>query len=287
MKKALQQTCYISIENNENIGCQLFNIAYLINILNKSKKNNIKRKIVFRKGNHIYSDSLFKGLFTILDDDKYNKIGFDKLSINDIDNDNDNDIESLCSSTKNIEICDTSTNTRNVATTFNYIDKYIKKKILELVYSNEDLMYQAYYMYRDILAFFGENTKDEDIAALHILKADSKDYDYYYNALSIMNNLKINNIAVITDDIEWAKTVLNDINDINDTSTYTLYYVDNAEKNNYEIRFILMSMFKNLIVSNNAYDMDSMWASYLSYYDNKKVISIDKNIIHKYITDIL
>ena len=285
MKKALQQTCYISIENNENIGCQLFNIAYLINILNKSKKNNIKRKIVFRKGNHIYSDSLFKGLFTILDDDKYDKIGFDKLSINDIDN--DIDIESLCSSTKNIEICDTSTNTRNVATTFNYIDKYIKKKILELVYSNEDLMYQAYYMYRDILAFFGENTKDEDIAALHILKADSKDYDYYYNALSIMNNLKINNIAVITDDIEWAKTVLNDINDINDTSTYTLYYVDNAEKNNYEIRFILMSMFKNLIVSNNAYDMDSMWASYLSYYDNKKVISIDKNIIHKYITDIL
>lgn len=281
MKRALQQTCYISIENNDNIGCQLFNIAYLINILNKSKKNNIKRRIVFRKGNHIYSDSIFKGLFTILDDDKYDKIGFDKLSINDID------IESLCSSTKNIEICDTSTNTRNVAMTFNYIDKSIKKKILELVYSNEDLMYQAYYMYRDILTFFGENTKDEDIAALHILKAESKDYDYYYNALSIMNNLKIKNIAVITDDIEWAKTVLNDINDINDSSTYTLYYVNNAEKNNYEIRFILMSMFKNLIVSNNAYDMDSLWASYLSYYDNKKVISIDKNIIHKYITDIL
>lgn len=281
MKRALQQTCYISIENNDNIGCQLFNIAYLINILNKSKKNNIKRRIVFRKGNHIYSDSIFKGLFTILDDDKYDKIGFDKLSINDID------IESLCSSTKNIEICDTSTNTRNVTMTFNYIDKSIKKKILELVYSNEDLMYQAYYMYRDILTFFGENTKDEDIAALHILKAESKDYDYYYNALSIMNNLKIKNIAVITDDIEWAKTVLNDINDINDSSTYTLYYVNNAEKNNYEIRFILMSMFKNLIVSNNAYDMDSIWASYLSYYDNKKVISIDKNIIHKYITDIL
>jgi hypothetical protein len=122
MKRALQQTCYISIENNDNIGCQLFNIAYLINILNKSKKNNIKRRIVFRKGNHIYSDSIFKGLFTILDDDKYDKIGFDKLSINDID------IESLCSSTKNIEICDTSTNTRNVAMTFNYIDKSIKKK---------------------------------------------------------------------------------------------------------------------------------------------------------------
>ena len=281
MKRALRQTCYISIENNDNIGYQLFNIAYLINILNKSNRNNIKRKIVFRKGNHIYSDSIFKGLFTVLDDDKYDKIGFEKISINDID------IESLCSSTKNIEIYDTSADAFNPAMTFTYIDEPIKRRILELVYSNEDLMYSAYYMYRDILAFFGESTRDDDIAALHILKADNKDYDYYYNSLSIMNNLKIKNIAVITDDIEWAKTVLNDINDINDTSTYALYYVSNAEKNNYETRFILMSMFKNIIVSNNASDMDSMWASYLSYYDNKKVITSDKNIIHKYITDIL
>ncbi len=226
MKRALRQTCYISIENNENIGYQLFNIAYLINILNKSTSNHIKRKIVFRKGNHIYSDSIFKGLFTVLDDDKYDNLGFEKMSINDIDT----DIESLCSSTKNIEICDTSADTRNPVVSFKYIDEPIKRRILELVYSNEDLMYSAYYMYRGILAFFGENTSDDDIAALHILKADSKDYDYYYNALSIMNDLKIKNIAVITDDIEWAKTILNDINDINDTSTYTLYYVSNAEK---------------------------------------------------------
>jgi hypothetical protein len=278
MKIAVRQTCYISIENNENIGYQLFNIAYLINILNKSASNHIKRKIVFRKGNLIYSDSIFKGLFTVLDDDKYDKIGFEKISINDIN------IESLCSSTKNIEICGTSLDGRNPVMTFKYIDEPIKRRLLELVYSNEDLMYSAYYMYRGILAFFGENTSDDDIAALHILKADSKDYDYYYNALSIMNDLKIKNIAVITDDIEWAKTILNDIND---TSTYALYYVSNAEKNNYETRFILMSMFKNLIVSNNASDMDSMWASYLSYYENKKVITADKNIIHKYITDIL
>ena len=279
MKKSLQQTCYISIENNENIGCQLFNIAYLINILNKSNRNNIKRKIVFRKGNNIYSDSIFKGLFTVLDDDKYDKIGFEKMSINDID------IERLYSTTKNIEICETDT--KNIAMTFKYIDESVKRRIAELVYSNEDLRYSAYYMYRDTLAFFGENTRDDDVAALHILKAEDKDYDYYYNALSIMNNLKIKNIAVITDDIEWAKTILNDINDINDTSIYTLYYVGNAEKNNYETRFILMSMFKNIIISNNPSDMDSLWASYLSYYDNKKVITADKNIIHKYITDIL
>ena len=76
MKKSLRQSCYISIENNENIGCQLFNIAFLINILNKSKEKNINRKIVFRKGNKIYKDTLFDGLFNILEDDKYDKIVF-------------------------------------------------------------------------------------------------------------------------------------------------------------------------------------------------------------------
>ena len=100
----------------------------------------------------------------------------------------------------------------------------------------------------------------------------------------IIQKIKKPHFFIFSDDIEWAKTILNNIND---TSTYTLYYVSNAEKNNYETRFILMSMFKNLIVSNNASDMDSMWASYISYYDNKKVITADKNIIHKYITDIL
>jgi len=215
MKIAVRQTCYISIENNDNIGYQLFNIAYLINILNKSASNHIKRKIVFRKGNPIYSDSIFKGLFTVLEDDKYDNLGFEKMSINDIDT----DIESLCSSTKNIEIYNTSADTRNPVVSFKYIDEPIKRRILELVYSNEDLMYSAYYMYRGILAFFGENTSDDDIAALHILKANSKDYNYYYNALSIMNDLKIKNIAVITDDIEWAKTILNNIND---TSTFSM-----------------------------------------------------------------
>ena len=48
-----------------------------------------------------------------------------------------------------------------------------------------------------------------------------------------------------------------------------------------------MSMFKNIIISNKKEDMDSIWASYISYYDNKNIISVDKNVIHKYITDII
>ena len=200
MKKSLRQSCYISIENNENIGCQLFNIAFLINILNKSKEKNINRKIVFRKGNKIYKDTLFDGLFNILEDDKYDKIVFQRKSINDID------IEDICYSVENIEICDTSSN--NKAKTFTYIDDFIKDKIIKLVYSNENLMYSAYYKYRYILDFFGNNTTDDDIVLLHILKDTDIDYDYYFNALSIMEEKNINKIAVITDDIGWAKIIL-------------------------------------------------------------------------------
>jgi hypothetical protein len=276
MKKSLRQSCYISIENNDNIGCQLFNIAYLIHILNKSNKKDIKRKIVFRKGNNIYSNSLFKGLFTVLEDDKYNKISFERKSINDLD------IDDICNTTENIEIYDS--NSSNITKSFKYINESVKDKIIKLVYSNEDLMYSAYYKYRDILEFFGNNTKDDDIAVLHILKDANKDYDYYFNALSIMEVERIKNIAVVTDDIEWARLILTDIND---SSTYTFYYVNYGETNDYEINFILISMFKNIIVSNNKDDMDSLWASYISHYDIKKVITPDKNIIHKYITDIL
>jgi hypothetical protein len=276
MKKSLRQSCYISIENNENIGCQLFNIAFLINILNKSKEKNINRKIVFRKGNKIYKDTLFDGLFNILEDDKYDKIVFQRKSINDID------IEDICYSVENIEICDTYSN--NKAKTFTYIDDFIKDKIIKLVYSNENLMYSAYYKYRYILDFFGNNTTDDDIVLLHILKDTDIDYDYYFNALSIMEEKNINKIAVITDDIGWAKIILTDINE---SSIYTFYYLDSNEKHSYETNFILMSMFKNIIISNKKEDMDSIWASYISYYDNKNIISVDKNVIHKYITDII
>jgi hypothetical protein len=244
--------------------------------LNKSKEKNINRKIVFRKGNKIYKDTLFDGLFNILEDDKYDKIVFQRKSINDID------IEDICYSVENIEICDTSSN--NKAKTFTYIDDFIKDKIIKLVYSNENLMYSAYYKYRYILDFFGNNTTDDDIVLLHILKDTDIDYDYYFNALSIMEEKNINKIAVITDDIGWAKIILTDINE---SSIYTFYYLDSNEKHSYETNFILMSMFKNIIISNKKEDMDSIWASYISYYDNKNIISVDKNVIHKYITDII
>jgi len=291
MKNSVHNKCYISIDNDKKIGNQLFKIAYLINILKSKNNKYIKRKIVFNEDNNIYYKSLFKGLFNILDNNKYKNIKFHKIDIDDIDNINDIDIINYVEPL-NIEInydnktSSTDKKTSSKIYTYANIDENIKKKITELLYSNEDLMYSAYYKYRDMLNYFGNNTQDDDVAIIHILK-NNDGFDYYNNALTIMKEqYKIKNIAVMTDDINWAKIILNDINISND---YNFYYITNEGKYTYEINFILMSMFKNTIITNKIeYCSDSLWSSYISFYNDKKII-VSSNIleIHKYITDIV
>ena len=284
MNKTSRNQCYISIENDKNIGRQLFKLAYLINILISNKS--IKRKIVFHDNNNLYYKSLFKGLFNILDDKKFNMIKFNKISSEDIYDEN---IVNY-SIPLNIEICSKipeNLDKLNNLYSFKNINNTIGKKIIDLVYSNEDLMYEAYYKYRDMLNYFGNNTNDDEVCVLHIMEDIEEDIDYYINALAIMNhNYNIKNIAVITDDITWAKIIINDINIDN---IFKFYYFPSNQKYNYEINFIVMSMFKNIIITNKKdYSMDSLWASYISYYDNKKIVA-SSNIheIHKYITDII
>jgi hypothetical protein len=285
MKNSTRQQCYISIENDKNIGRQLFNVAYLINVLQSNNNNSIKRKIVFNKDNNLYYETLFKGLFNILDNEKYNSIDFNKIDIEDID-----DIDKVNYSTSsNIELYNKNLDKLSKLHTFKDIDSSLRNKIIELVYSNEDLMYAAYYKYRDMLNYFGIYTKDDDVAMMHIMKDTdiNIDKDYYNNALSIIKETsKVTNIAIITDDINWAKIILNDINYDNN---YRFYYIPTGEKYDYEIDFLLMTMFKNIIVSSkkDCY-ADSLWASYISYYENKKVI-VPSSVreIHKYITDII
>jgi len=277
MNKSLRQLLYITIENDESIGRQLFNLAYLINILKTKNNRYIKRKIVFNKDNKLYYDTLFKGLFNILDDDKYRSINIETLDTMD--------------TSKNIKASNAS-NASDASDdklyTFKNIDDSLRTKVIELVYSNEDLMYAAYYKYRDVLNYFGNNTNDDDVAVMHIMK--DCDSDYYNDALSLMNDAyKVTNIAVVTDDINWAKIALCDINRY---GNYSFYYITSDEKYSYEINFILMSMFKNFIITDKKEcAADSLWASYISYYDNKKIVvssSIsDFQNIHKYITDII
>jgi hypothetical protein len=286
MEKSVHYRCYISIDNDKKIGNQLYKLAYLINILKSKNNKYIKRKIVFNKDNNLYHKSLFKGLFNILDNNKYNNIPFHKIDIDDINNINDIDIINYVEPL-NIEINHDNRTSNKISNIYTYIniDENIRNKIIELVYSNEDLMYSAYYKYRDMLNYFGNNTTDDEVAIVHILKDD--DVDYYNNALSIMKDgHKITNIAVMTDDINWAKIILDDINSTND---YNFYYISDKGKYSYEINFILMSMFKNTIITNNLeYCTDSLWSSFISFYHDKKIIASSNILgIHKYITDIV
>jgi len=240
---------YITIKINQDIGEQLYQIAYIINFLRKSKKVNIKRKLVFLKDeNNKAFNSMYEGLFNLIDKDKYESLKFTKININ-------NEYEPDINMIDNIEF-------EGCIQSFDYIDKSLYDKMLSIVYNNEDIMYSAYYKYRDILDNFGNRTKDDDMVLLHISKNDLIDVEYYRKSLESVDKY---NVVVFTDDIEWYSNNIDDV--INKDSTYNIYFVSVNDKN---VEFVLMSMFKNHIIENTSY---SLWASYISYYKNKLILN--------------
>lgn len=176
---------------------------------------------------------------------------------------------------------------------FKYIDDDIRKKMIDLVYSNGDLMHTAYDKYNEIKKRFG--CEDDDMASVHIRRTDfiwldnfnyNLETDYYKKALEIANKKYI---VVFSDDIEWCKQNI----DRNWYDYKDIYFVD---INNVEIEFILMSMFQHNIIANSTF---SLWASFISTYQPAKIIVAPKNwygekgpnehdeVYHKYITHII
>lgn len=299
---------YTSIDIKGGLGNQLFQIAYIISFLRLSKKNKIKRKLVFKYEEYTRSSSdeihrktywntLFKGLFRVLTASE-----FKNIQLNILDN------EIITPHKYREPPSDVKYNVLFMGNyqTFKNIDDTLREKMISIVYSNEDIMYSAYYKYRDILDYFGSNTKDDDMISLHIRRDDylslsnynyNLEMSYYKEAIKIANK---KNIVVFSDDIEWC---INNFNDyVNRENEYNVYFVSNkifkdTESNiKDDIEFILMSMFKNNIIANSYF---SLWASFISYYKTKIVIapkrwySCDSNckeydeLYHKYITHII
>ncbi len=301
---------YTSIDIKGGLGNQLFQIAYIIYFLRLSKKNKIKRKLVFEYKENTCSSSssieihrktywntLFKGLFSVLTASEFKNTQLMIL---------DNEIitpHKYCEPPYDVKY--------NVLfmgnyQTFKNIDDTLREKMISIVYSNEDIMYSAYYKYRDILDYFGNNTKDDDMISLHIRRDDylslsnynyNLEMSYYKGAIKIANK---KNIVVFSDDIEWC---INNFNDyVNRENEYNVYFVSDKIFKDTElnikddIEFILMSMFKNNIIANSYF---SLWASFISYYKTKIVIapkrwySCDSDckeydeLYHKYITHII
>ena len=285
---------YTSIDIIGGLGNQLFQIAYIIYFLRLSKKNKIKRKLVFKydeneiDNNYMpHWNTLFKGLFRVLNANDYknksmtiihNEIAAHKY------------VEPPHEAKYNILF-------KGNYQTFKHIDDTLREKLITIVYSNEDIMYSAYYKYRDILNYFGNNTKDDDMISLHIKRADyNLEMSYYKDAMLIANK---KNVVIFSDDIEWCMNNFNDC--VNRDNIYNIYFIsDKIFKENElcmkaDIEFILMSMFKNNIIANSYF---SLWASFISYYKSKIIIapkcwySCDgckeyDEVYHKYITHII
>jgi hypothetical protein len=287
---------YTSVEILGGLGNQLFQLAYMIYFLRLSKKQKIKRKLIFKQDDNVttapatatghYWNTIFKGLFRVIASDDYKNIPF-HIYHADLDNNHKYPEPPYKANNEHVFL-------KGKYQTFKYIDDILRDKMINIVYSNEDIMYSAYYKYRDILNYFGDNTKDNDMVSLHIRRKDTGyilDMSYHEEALRIANK---KNVVVFSDDIEWCISNFND-------NKYNIYYISDKifkeeELNSKaEIEFILMSMFKNNIIANSYF---SLWASFISYYKTKIVIapkrwySLDERrecdeIYHKYITHII
>lgn len=300
---------YTSVDIIGGLGSQLFQIAYIIYFLRISKKHAIRRKLVFKYtedvGDEInvflniprktYWNTLFKGLFRVLNADDFNNI---PLNIMHCEKMPHIFVEPPCNDKYNILF-------KGGYQTFKNIDNSLRDKMISIVYSNEDIMYPAYYKYRDILNYFGDNTKDDDMVSLHIRRTDylslsnynyNLDMSYYKEGLEIANK---NNVVIFSDDIEWCISNFNDY--VNRDNIYNIYYVsskifkENELSIKEDIEFILMSMFKNNIIANSYF---SLWASFISYYKSKIIIAPKRwyscdgykeydELYHKYITHII
>lgn len=294
---------YTSIEVSGGLGSQLFQLAYIIYFLRLSKKHRIKRKLVFKEGNaskDVYRkthwDTLFQGLFRVANTSDFEKIPpFNSLYIEVIPH---KYIEPKADIKDNVFF-------DGKYQTFKYIDDSLREKMTNIIYSNEDIMYPAYYKYRDILDYFGSDTKDDDMVSLHIRRTDylsvsnynyNLEMNYYKEALQIADK---KNVVVFSDDIEWCTNYFNDY--VNRENTYNVYFVSDKIYKEAEVRikddieFILMSMFQNNIIANSCF---SLWASFISYYKNKIVIAPKRwyscdgckeydEVYHKYITHII
>ncbi len=176
---------------------------------------------------------------------------------------------------------------------FKYIDDDIRRKMIDLVYSNADLMHDAYNKYNEIKERFG--CDDNDMVSVHMRRTDfiwidnyhyNLQTDYYKKALETTDKKYI---VIFSDDIKWCKENV-------DKSWYDykdIYFVD---INDVETEFILMSMFQHNIIANSTF---SLWASFISTYQQPKIIVAPKNwyaekghkeydeVYHKYITHII
>lgn len=254
----------VSVNIPNGLGKILFNIAtaYTYSINNN-------KKMVFEKQN----DYVISKLFTSFFNNKLNLIDDDNIEFKKIKNNNciieKNEIDNIY--------------LKGLFNSFIYLnsnDNSTRNFLRHLVYSNKDYMYSSYNMYNSIKSYFTKTNKiecqDDDLISIHIKVDNDVNISYYNRALEITDK---KNLVIFSNNIEWCKKNKNQFNYINKT----LYFID---INIMEIEFILLSMIKHNIISNSHF---SLMASYISYFDDKKIIIAPTSTVsfHEDITTVI
>lgn len=284
-------TSYVSGDIIGGLGNHLFIIAAVLAYSAKSGK-----KVVFKYEENLgnmynlprktFWKTLFKNQFNVLEPEEYYKILFRAL------------LERHSYTYQEIPVIPQNLLLKGYYQSFQYIDDETRKKMLDIIYSNDDIMYIAYDKYNKIKAQF--NCDDDDMVSIHVRRTDfcygnyhvTMDKNYYQQALAIANK---KNIVVFSDDINWCKQNI-DHSWFNYDNIYFVDENDNNDNCSVEIEFILMSMFQHNIIANSTF---SLWASYISTYQQPKIIVAPKlwfgaggptnwgQIYHKNITHII
>jgi hypothetical protein len=223
---------YVSCELSQDINDHLFQISSVITHSLQSGKSP-----VFRKSSFVSTDEqtyqwncLIKNNLILMEDKEYDQI--------------EKEYVQLCND-------------------FNSIDVATKKKMQDIVYSNEDYMYKAYNMYNKVKRIF-ENECDDDYVCMHVEKKEVL-IKYYSNAYQKVCENGSKHLVILTDDIDWCKYNLAFCNNDN------VYFVG---KQNIGVEFILISFFQHNITSSSLY---SLWASFISNYQNKIIIAPEES----------
>jgi hypothetical protein len=275
------------------LGNHLFIIAAVLAYSLKTKKN-IVFKYEENLGNRYdlprktFWKTLFKNQFELIESTKFDKIMFQPLFEK-----HSHIYQTLPTTHRNILL-------KGYFQSFKYINDDIKKRMIDIIYSNQDLMYNAYEKYNKIKSYF--SCDDNDMVSVHVRRTDycygnfhkALEQNYYQCALEIANK---KNIVIFSDDIEWCKQNIN-------KSWYeydNIYFVEDLGNNddeniNVELEFLLMSMFQHNIIANSTF---SLWASFISTYQEPKIVIAPKQwfgpegpkdweqIYHKNITNII
>jgi len=248
------------------LGNQLFQIAATYNYAYKYNKTPIFFNTDYLPNSHNFErrtfwKTLFRNKLTILEKEEYEKLIPKITNMREYKNDIYTPFPNVA---ENVQLF-------GYFQSLKYFTKDVRNTMIDLIYSNEDLMYASYEYYENIKKHFSKLEKeknninieitDNDMISLHVRRGDYVLLNWELNDSYIKKAIERANkkyIAVFSDDIAWCKeNIKND-------------FVFFVELNDVALEFITMSLFQNNIIANSTY---SWFASFISSYKNKLVIA--------------